>query len=302
MARAKRRHYLPAGHIGYFSPFASPASLRERLVCVLVKAQNRTYWSKAANVGFARGIYGFGKYWDWDSYFSGAEAFLHKPVDNLIASGPNSFKVEDWARLAWYITTLIARGPDLEYRIDQMVRKTGSDPRQISPGYVLNAQRIGSAVVRARWEFVWSLDYPFVLGDRGVTGIAYTRWQQYAYFVPLRPTFGVILGAGRRPKPIRWNGSEWLIEVEHCGIRAEELNRWTWQASRVQTYGPSEEQLRKLPGDPQADEIRNIAQAYEGAALLEGSLRERMEDELLLLKLLGGLGPPEPGEDTELFV
>jgi hypothetical protein len=41
---------------------------------------------------------------------------------------------------------------------------------------------------------------------------------------------------------------------------------------------------------------------YEGAQFLGLTVEERMKDELLLLNLVSGVRPPEPGGPTELVV
>jgi hypothetical protein len=234
-----RRHHLPAGHIGYFSADETTPRRRMRRVCVLDKAENRTFWSLAQNVGCANRIYGYGKEWDWDRYLSGAEPFIHEPVDRLMRDGPDHFKLDDWAKLAWYITLLFARGPDLEYEIEQRVAETGMDPRRISPGYIINAQRIGSAIVRARWGVMWSNELDLVLGDRGITGMYLRRVQAYGYFIPLRRNFGVVITAGPHPKQVRWSGQDWEIAIESSIASGNRPNMWTWLASRKQTYGPA---------------------------------------------------------------
>lgn len=305
MSVQRRRHHLPAAHIGYFSPMATPDKLRKRPVCVLVKEQNRTFWASAESVGYSKGIYGYGKFMDWDAYFKGGEVHIHQAVDNLMRLGPDRFRLNDWIRLAWYITTLIARGPDLEYEIEKTFRERGASPYDVTPGYVTNAQRIGSAVIRARWDFIWSTNGDFVISDRGVTGLFKPEWHSWAYFIPLRKTFGVMLGSGPHLKRVRWSGTEWCIEISHSGRQAPDvLNRWTWHASRIQTYGPDSDQLLSLRevAVTLPEELRHIAQRYEGANLLGGTVKDRMKDELLLLTLLAGQPPPGASEATEFSI
>lgn len=299
-----RRHYLPAGHIGYFSPVASPVKLRKRAICVLDKDRDRTFWTSAERVGFAKRIYGYSKHWDWDSYFQGSEVCIHQPVENLIADGPRGFRLIDWTRLAWYIAMLIARGPDLEYKLAQIARETGQDPRRITPGYVIDAQRIGSAVVRARWEFVWSQDRDLVLGDRGVAGFYHPRWGTFAYFVPLRRNLGVSVGAGPYAKRVTWTGAEWSIEIGSSLAVGNLPNCWTWHSSRKQLYGADPGPLLALRNEARAvpEELRPIAQLYQGAQLLGGSVEDRIRDEVVLLNLLAGTPAPVGDEATEFII
>jgi hypothetical protein len=67
----KKRNYIPAATISYFSAEASPEQLRKRLVWVLRKNGDTPRLDEAENVGFGKLIYGYGKghLLDLDGYF-----------------------------------------------------------------------------------------------------------------------------------------------------------------------------------------------------------------------------------------
>jgi hypothetical protein len=69
-------------------------------------------------------------------------------------------------------------------------------------------------------------------------------------------------------------------------------------------YGPDSDQLLGLReiAVNLPEELRHIAQRYEGANLLGGTAKDRMKDELLLLTLLAGQPPPGTGEATEFSI
>src|SRR5258708_5765223 len=144
----KKRHYLPAATIGYFSADTSPERLRKRLVWVLRKKTNTPRLDEAENVGFGKLIYGYGKgdLFDGDNYFKAAEPWIHQPVDRIMASADSWMPADDWAKLAWYITIQITRNPDLELGAKDLVEAIGWKPDRWGVGYFLNAQRTSAAV------------------------------------------------------------------------------------------------------------------------------------------------------------
>ena len=95
----KKRHYLPAATIGYFSADTSPERLRKRLVWVLRKKTDTPRLDEAENVGFGKLIYGYGKddLFDGDNYFKAAEPWIHQPVDRIMASPDSWVPADDWA-------------------------------------------------------------------------------------------------------------------------------------------------------------------------------------------------------------
>jgi hypothetical protein len=54
MAIERRRHHLPASHIGYFSFQTIPKKLRKRPVHVLIKERNVTFVASAESVGYSK--------------------------------------------------------------------------------------------------------------------------------------------------------------------------------------------------------------------------------------------------------
>jgi len=296
----KKRHYLPAATIGYFSANTSPEQYRKRLVWVLRKNSDTPRLDEAENVGFGKLIYGYGKgeIFDLDDYFKPAEVWIHQPVDRIIASDSTWILADDWTKLAWYITIQITRNPDQELEAKDLIEGIGWKPNMWGVGYVLNAQRTSTAVIRARWEFVWSPGRDFILGDRGVTGMYVPRWETNGYFIPLRKNFGVMLGPAPYQKTLKWSDGSWHIDIPSYIAPAEftdEINLVTWHAARQEIYGSNKEQLLvvKALADSVPQSIQAIAPRYEAAQLLGLDLQERMKDEMLLLSLLFGIKEPE---------
>ncbi len=296
----KKLHYLPAATIGYFSANTSPEQLRKRLVWVLRKNSDTPRLDEAENVGFGKLIYGYGKgeLFDLDDYFKPAEVWIHQPVDRIMASVSSWIPADDWTKLAWYITIQITRNPDLEQGIEDIVKEGVWSRSKVGVGYPLNTQRTSTAVIRARWEFVWSPDRDFILGDRGITGMYVPRWETNGYFVPLRKNFGVMLGPAPYKKTLKWSDGSWQIDIPAYTAPAEftdEINLVTWHAARQEIYGSNKEQLREVKAlaDSVPQSIQAIAPRYEAAQLLGLDLQERMKDEMLLLSLLFGIKEPE---------
>ncbi|HWS85203.1 MAG TPA: hypothetical protein VN207_13190 [Ktedonobacteraceae bacterium] len=296
----KKRHYLPAAAIGYFSADTLLEPLRKRLVWVLRKKSDAPRLDKAENVGFSKQIYGYGKgdLFDVDGYFKAAEPWIHQPVDSIIASIDSWTPADDWAKLAWYITIQITRNPDLELGAKDLIEGIGWKPNMWGVGSLLNAQRTSAAVIRARWEFVRSPDRDFILGDRGITGIYVSRWTTNGYFVPLRKNFGVMLGPAPYKKIVKWSDGSWRIDIPTYTALADvtdQINYGTWHAARQEIYGPNKEQLLeiKVLADSVPPWIQALAPRYEAAQLLGLDLQQRMNDEMLWLKLLFGMEKPE---------
>jgi hypothetical protein len=223
-----KRHYLPAAAIGYFSKDQSPEKARKRVVWVLRKDSNEPRPSTAERVGYMKRIYGYGKGFgmDHDDYFKDAESFVHGPVDLLMQSEFPWVDADSWIQLTLYVTTQIARGPDLEQRAVRLAKEQGRQEDRIAVGYPLNAQRISSAVLRARWQFIYSPDKDFVLGDRGVMGIYHSQWETFGYFMPLRRNFGIILGRAPYEKQLKWDNGAWRIEIEMLRISENIADRF----------------------------------------------------------------------------
>jgi hypothetical protein len=197
--------------------------------------------STAEKVGYMKRIYGYGKVFgmDHDEYFKDSESCVHGPVDNLMKSTFPWVDAASWIQLAWYATALIARGPDLEQRAARTAIELGWQ-EEWSVGYPLNSQRISSAVLRARWQFIYSPDGDFVLGDRGIAGIYHAQWGTFGYFMPLRRNFGIILGRAPYEKQIKWDNEAWWIEIEILRISgdiADRFNQIMWHAAREEIYG-----------------------------------------------------------------
>lgn len=313
MAKAKRpdqkRHYLPAAAIGYFSPEPNLLKRRESMVYIFRKDNGLIRYDKAKNVGYSKHIYGYGKgpVHDHDGYFKGGEVMITEPVERLVMTTGDWFNADDWVKLAWYISTQINRGPDLEAELSKIITDKGWPAENVAVGYPLNGQRTSSAVLRARWQFVRTSNHEFVLGDRGITGFSHGEWKSYAYFVPLRKDFGVLLGPAPFRKQIKWLDGKWQINIDAMICKddmTDLLNKYTFHAARQELYGSHEDTLTQIAecAKQMPAKLAEIATKYEGAQFLGLTVSERMKDELLLLSLLGGIRAPEPGEDYELTV
>lgn len=304
----QKRHYLSAASIGYFSANSSPETLRQRAVWVLRKDSDKPRLDKAENVGYGKRIFGYGKDFpfDHDGYFKNAEVMVHDPVERIMAGQMPWANADDWAKVAWYITIQIVRNPDVEREMMATLPKRGWDRARISMGYPLNAQRVSSAILRARWEFVWSPDADLVLGDRGITGMAHPFAKKPGYFVPLRKNFGVLLGPAPYEKPMKWDIDQWRIKIPAYTIPAEvahKLNLVMWHAARDEIYGQSAEQLLKIRDEAATvpEKTCAIAPMYEAAQLIGLSPRQRMDDEMQLRGLLAGIKNPEDENDPPLI-
>lgn len=118
--------------------------------------------------------------------------------------------------------------------------------------------------------------------------------------MPLRRNFGIILGRAPYEKQLRWNNDAWHIEIELLRIgksTVDRLNKMMWHAAREEIYGRSAELLLHVKQAAQGmpEIAADIATRYEGAQFLGLTAHERMKDELLLLRLLGGI--KKPGEE-----
>lgn len=306
-AKAKKRHVIPAGHIGLFSNEIDSKRLRRSRVCVLRRSIAKPFLTTAENVGYRKYFYDYQGGWDFDGYFRGFEPFLYLPVDSLINGHSNVVPLKEWVRVAAYLASLITRGPDLEEDLNQMAADGKIDRTRASVGYPINFQKTSAAVLRARWALEWSPEREFVLPDRGITGLAFGTWNSYVYHFPLRKNFAVLVGRGPYQKPLHFRDGEWWIQLEG-GIRLNEntasVNSVAWLASRNECYGSGADLL--LDARQRATslplEVQEIAQAYQGTVLLGLSKEEQMRDFLLIYRLLGGLGSPGDEEPTELFI
>lgn len=296
----KKRHYLPASSIGYFSASSSPAQLRQRIIWVLRKESETSYQTKAENVGFGKQIYGYGKgkFMDFDDYFKDAEKYINQPVERIMSSDNSWTYANEWLKLAWYISIQITRNPDLEREVEAIMKEKKYNASKTSVGYPLNAQRTSSAILRAKWAFLWSNDKDFILGDRGVTGTYFPDWKTNGYFVPLRKNFGVMLGPAPYKKQIKWFDNYWHIDIPAYTSTpsfTDKINSITWHASREEVYGSSREQLidARVSSSSVPTSIQSIAPKYESAQLLGLSPKQRMDDEGVLIRMLGGIKEPE---------
>ena len=208
--------------------------------------------------------------------------------------------------MAAFITTQFTRDPNLEAELDERAEERGIPRDQLDVGYILNTQRVASAVLRARWEFLRT-PKDLILNDRAVSAVQFGDWDLRGYFIPLRKDFGVRIAGGPYPKQIIWSGSEWSITIPVARLSEEQtdnLNRWTWCGADAELYGSSLELLAEIEeqATPMKDDIPNLSQYISGAGLLGASAEERREDEMLLIKVLGGINPPDNANDAPTLV
>jgi hypothetical protein len=308
-----KRHHVPAACIGYFSE--TPKAIRRKsMVAVHRFVPDVNFMARAENVGFSRDIYRGSPFpeggWDNDNYLATFENMAHKEVDRIGSSPSGAISANDWIRVAAYVTSQFARAPDLELSLDILAEEMGMSRENMDVGYLMNLPRVGSAVLRARWEFVRSPSIDFILNDRAIAGIRYGDWDSFGYFIPLRKRFGIRLAGGPFPKQITRVNGEWKIKipiVELEDFQVDQLNRWTWCGAVAEVYGPSIEHLDHVRAQVSSgsmwDDVRELARKIEGASLLTLSNSQRVADEWLLLSLLGGIREPEQGiENVHLSV
>jgi hypothetical protein len=308
-----RRHHLPAAAIGRFSFDTTKPKRRNRPVWVLRNGVAEPFVQSPENVGFVEGLYGYGTSIDNDNFFKASEDFVHQPVDNICRQiGDNTigtYKISDWAKVAWYISTLFMRGPEFEEAAKQQVDMAfgaGKVPTMML--YEWSTKKLSSAVMRANWQFVANVENDFILPDRGVTGMCWFDLKTFGYVVPLRPHFGVKLGPAPSPKLVKWDGTDWVIDIPTKLVGkgfGQAMNGLSYIASRKECYGSSAELLTKArdrAGDV-PEFVREMSQNYQSGVYL-GLNRERDEAEQEILMNLAFNGPRDPaaGDVTEFLL
>lgn len=119
--------------------------------------------------------------------------------------------------------------------------------------------------------------------------------------MPLRRGFGIRLYKAPFDKSLEWRENAWYVNIPVTTVDPSEangLNRLTYMSSRAEVYGSNANQLLGLYQeckDMPQDAIE-LTRRYDGAQYLGLTIQERMEDEMLLTALSGGLAPPIFGE------
>ncbi|WP_234752514.1 hypothetical protein [Arthrobacter ramosus] len=214
---------------------------------------------------------------------------------------------DQWINLVAYVASRITRNPDRELNsAEEFAKWKGGG----SIGYPLNLQRLSAAALRCRWEFITSPAQDFVLNDRGFVGIRHPGWQAPALFVPLRRDSAVVIGGGaRHRKQLAWQNGGWRISIPTTTIDSEltlKLNAMSWIGAREECYAarpqPLENAAKYHLSVP--DEVKNLALANDYVYPILGStLDECVADEMLLLRLLGGIRVREDSDDpTNLWI
>jgi hypothetical protein len=311
MGERGRRHYVPAAYIGHFSADPNLGNLRRSKIAAHRFDPPADFESAPQNVEFFPGAY---RVIPWvvdpgvsiQHGFSSLAAHALRPVDRLRGSSSNDLPADEWAKVAAFVASLFVPYPVLDAALNKRPRDMRV-PRDLADvGYSRNTQRIVSAVLRARWECLRT-PKDLILNDRAVSAVQFRDWGRSGYFIPLRKDFGVRITRGPYPKQITWNGSDWRIAIPVATLSEEQtdnLNRWTWFLAVDEVYGSS---LRLLA------EIEERATAAIGApvdfhdimvaGILGASDQERLEDQVLLFRLLGEIDPPEnPADATTIVV
>jgi hypothetical protein len=310
MGERGRRRYVPAAYLGHFSEDPNLGDLRRSKIAVHRFSPLANFESAAGDVELFRRLYrdtslkraGAADHED----SSGLEGHALSPVDRLRRSFSNDLPADEWAKVAAFIASLF-----VPYRIlDAALNKRPQDmrvPRDLADVcYSRNTQRIVSAVLQARWEFLRT-PKDLILNDRAVSALQFRDWGRWGYFIPLRKDFGVRITGGPYPKQITWNGSEWRMAIPLAALSEEQtdnLNRWTWCGAAAEVYGSSlrllaeiEERATAVIGAPV--DFRDIMVA----GVLGASDQRRLEDQVLLFRLLGEIDPPEnPADATTIVV
>jgi hypothetical protein len=309
MGERGRRHYVAAAYLGHFSEAPNLADLGRSKIAVHRFAPPANFESAAGNVQLFRRLHrdtrpklaGAADHEDP----SGLEVHALRPVDRLRGSSSNDLPADEWAKVAAFIASLF-----VPYRIlDAALNKRPQDmwvPRDLADvDYSRNTQHMVSAVLQARWEFLRT-PKDLILNDRAVSAVQFRDWGRSGYFIPLRKDFGVRITGGPYPKQISWNGSEWRMAIPVVAAsdeQTEDLNRWTWCRAAAEVYGSSlrllaevEERARPMIGAPV--DFRDIM----AAGILGDSDQRRLEDQVLLFRLLGDMDPPETPADATTIV
>jgi Protein of unknown function (DUF4238) len=310
---SQRQHYLAAGVLGKFSTEQRAAPTRDRKVWVL-RRNGLLHLQAASSVAFENDLYSTGDLQLWhgtagikgsgsrdsvvERHWSGFDGRINAALEEMLAHGPGQYRADPWVHVASYIATLFARSPDFHH----LFRARFADPdglaSYLTPAHInmtrtLEYQRVAAAVLRARWAILRSDAYPLIINDRGMTAMFNPRWGTYGYVVQLRPNIAMALGQGPYRKALTWVNDAWRIDLptEHLDVQgASSLNDVTWQQCRREAYSGSEGELqrvRRIPPPPPGH-----PDPFEGAQLLGLTGRQRMEDDALILRLLGGIKPP----------
>lgn len=222
---------------------------------------------------------------------------MHGPVDKLISTEAGVLPADVWFSTAACIASLLTKQLDLELSLEEIAASQGIPRSSIAPGYVLTFGRVAAAVYRAGWAVLSTApSTPFLLNDRGATGIPVQAWESFGYFVPLRPTFGVLVGGGPQTKALAWDGSAWRIHLPRRVEAADSvdiLNMWTALGAHDQVYGPADVAARAYLACTQTDAHDiELAGAVAEGPLLGIELRQRMNDEQLWQRFARGLPAP----------
>lgn len=291
-----RRHFMPAGSIGYFSS-DQEGPRRDRRIFCRRKNGAVAYQTKPDKVAWSRTVYGAGKdaLNDHDDYFSPFEQLNDDAVTDLLEDRCRWKDANIWVRLAGYVASRLTRTPDTEFELAETMSDWGSP--HVTVGYPMDMQRMSASVLRTRWELVSIKDYELILNDRGFAGFFHSEWDAAALVVPLRPHYAVVIGGGQRhQKQLRWSDEKWQIELPtHYLARSlvEDLNTLLWFGARDECYASDGQLLDDAVSDESpGPEVRDLADARPYVlGILGSSLEERMADELLLLRLLPGIDP-----------
>ncbi|WP_353827784.1 DUF4238 domain-containing protein [Agromyces sp. SYSU T0242] len=304
MPKQDKRHFVPAALIGQFAQNPNSLRLRKSRISVVRLTPPRSFLTAAENVGHARDLYRGSPFpgSDNDSYFSTFEKFAQEPVSRIIEELGRGIEFDSWIKLAGYVTSQFTRAPELERSLDELAETSEWSRDQMDVGYILNTQRVSSAVVRARWEFMRT-PKDLILNDRGLAPVQFGDWGARGYFFPLRKRFGLRIAGGPHPKSVAWNGERWLIDVPVANISVEQtdnLNCWTWCGAVDEVYGSSAELLSDTQplAELMKNDLPNLVSYNQGAKLLSLPASQRIEDEMLLISTLGGINAPVDGDPT----
>ncbi len=269
---------------------------------------------KAEQVGYERDLYtlkrqGFFAHPDKpldplliDHCWAAVEARLPDAVEALLASGP-WLDASLWAQtLVPFVAELFVRGPDFNERFRQrwaplraetkagdMLDEILASSDNTNFARVLEAQRLLSPVLRARWTLLTVTGERLVTSDLGVALLGRSTTGQRGYVVPLDPEHALCLEPRTTPRllfPIR--GTWWvpLFTETIGGPEARTVNSAVARFAPRELYGPTPDAVSRYLTAMRTREAKALPE------LLWGGSAELRRNELDLLDIIAAINQP----------
>jgi hypothetical protein len=300
------QHYLPAAFIGGFSK-AQARRLRESLVWVAIRGQEKVFPTKAANVGAANQLYtltgdstvrdeGF-----VDAYWNAIEPRIPDAIGELIDTAVRTLDAGIWAdTILPFVAHTFARDIGFDARLPGRVGPLSEyvlrHPNNAKLFRLREAQTLYGTMIRSEWIVLHApRSTSFITNDLARAPATSALRNLAGYIIPLRRDAALLLKRGiRRPqfwpheRLDRWvMGGIKHMDIDTSGVT--KINGALARFARRDIYGGERVQidaLRRQMGvhapDPQAGSPH----------LLTPSDREAKHFSQLLLFVLTFLGTP----------